>query len=87
VESVTPTYSWRLLQNFGAHNDYLTDIRRATRPMHVFVGEADQLLDAQKLKAAFYSQRTDTAVVLLPGLCHSDMVTSPDAIRVLAAAF
>ena len=87
VESVTQTYSWRLQQNFGAHNDYLADIRRAARPMQVFVGAADQLLDAQKLKAEFYSQRSDTTVVILPGLGHSDMVTSPDAIRVLVAAF
>jgi len=38
LDAVTCTYSWRLLQNFGAHTDYLADIRRVARPMRVFVG-------------------------------------------------
>jgi non-heme chloroperoxidase len=87
LDSVTRTYSWRLQKNFGAHDDYLADIRRAARPVEVFVGGADEVLDAQKLKTEFQSQRHDVPVFILPGFGHSDMVTRPDAIRTIVAAF
>jgi pimeloyl-ACP methyl ester carboxylesterase len=74
-------------QNFGAHDDYLADIRRSARPVRVFVGGADELLDAEKLRVEFQSQRSDVPVFILPGLGHSDMLTRPDAIRVVVAAF
>jgi len=85
-QATTRTYSWRLQQNFGADPDYLADIRRAARPMRVFVGGADEILDAEKLKAEFQSQRADVPVSIIAGLGHSDMVTRPDAIRLLVAA-
>lgn len=86
LDAVTGTYSWRLLQNFGAHADYLADIRRVYRPMRVFVGRSDELLDADKLKIEFQTQRQDVPVVILPGLGHSDMVTRPEAIRAIVDA-
>jgi pimeloyl-ACP methyl ester carboxylesterase len=87
LDSVTRTYSWRLQRNFGAHDDYLADIRRAARPTQVFVGEADELLDAEKLRIEFQSQRRDVPVFILPDLGHSHMVTRPDAVRTIVAAF
>ena len=84
---MTQTYSWRLQQNFGAHKDYLADIRRITRPVQVYVGEADELIEAEKVKVEFASQRTDIPVVILPGMGHSDIVTNRDAIRILVATF
>ena len=76
-----------MYKNFGADDDYLADIRRAVRPMQVFVGGADELLDAQKLEREFQSQRSDVPVSIIPGMGHSDMVTHPDAIRAIVAAF
>jgi pimeloyl-ACP methyl ester carboxylesterase len=87
IESTTRTYSWRMYRNFGADDDYLGDIRRAVRPMRVFVGGSDELIDAEKLKTEFQSQRSDVPVSIMPGLGHSDMVTRTDAIRALVAAF
>jgi non-heme chloroperoxidase len=87
LDSVTRTYSWRMQRNFGAHDDYLADIRRAVRPMRILVGGSDEILDAEKLKTEFNSQRSDVPVTIIPGLGHSDMVTRPDAIRALMAAF
>ena len=87
IEATTRTYSWRMYKNFGADDDYLADIRRAVRPMQVFVGGADELLDAQKLEREFQSQRSDVPVSIIPGMGHSDMVTHPDAIRAIVAAF
>jgi non-heme chloroperoxidase len=87
IEAATRTYSWRMYKNFGADDDYLADIRRTVRPMRVFVGGSDELLEAQKLKNEFQSQRSDVPVSILPGMGHSDMVTRPHAILALVAAF
>jgi hypothetical protein len=57
------------------------DIRRAARPVQVFVGEADEFLDAEKLRSEFPSQHRDVPIFILPGLGHSEMVNRPDAIR------
>jgi len=87
IDATTNTYSWRMYRNFGAHDDYLADIRRAARPFRVFVGGLDELLDAVKLKTEFQSQRSDVPVSIIPGLSHSDMVTRVGAIRAVVAAF
>jgi hypothetical protein len=50
------------------------------------VGRSDELLDAQKLKIEFQTQRQDVPVVILPGLGHSDMVTRPEAILAIVGA-
>ena len=87
IEAATSTWSWRMYRNFGADDDYLADIRRAARPIRVLVGGSDELLDAEKLKTEFQLQRSDVPVSIIPGLGHSDMVTRPDAIRAVVAAF
>ena len=87
TEATTRTYSWRMQRNFGADDDYRADIRRTVRPMRVFVGGSDELLDPERLKAELQSQRSNVPVSIIPGLGHSDMVTRPDAIRALVAAF
>ena len=84
---MTRTYSWRLQQNFGAHPDYLADIRAVARPVHVYVGGADELLDAEKLRVEFQSQRGDIPVVILPSLGHADMVIREEALRAIVAGF
>ena len=86
IDATTKTYSWRMYRDFGADDDYLADIRRAVRPIRVLVGGSDELLDAEKLKTEFQSQRSDVPVSIIPGLGHSDMVTRPDAIRAVTAA-
>lgn len=87
IEAATRNYSWRMYKNFGADDDYLADIRRTVRPMQVFVGGSDELLDAQKLRSEFQSQRSDVPVSIIPGMDHSDMVTRRDAILALVAVF
>jgi non-heme chloroperoxidase len=87
LDAVTRTYSWRLQQNFGAHPDYLADIRAVARPVHVYVGGADELLDADKLRGEFQSQRGDIPVVILPSFGHADMVTRDEALHAIVADF
>jgi non-heme chloroperoxidase len=85
--SVTHTYSWRLLRDFGAHSDYVADIRALRCPTRVYVGADDQLLYPDKLAGEFQLQRADIPVVVVPGAGHSDMITRPDAIGVIAGDF
>lgn len=85
IEAATHAYSWRLYKNFGADDDYLADMRRASRPMQVLVGDSDGLLDAAKLKIEFQSQRPETPVSIIPGMGHSEMVTRPAAILEVVA--
>ncbi len=87
IDATTRTYSWRMYRNFAADDDYLADMRRSVRPMRVFVGASDELLDAEKLKIEFQSQRSDVPVSIVAGMGHSDMVTRPEAILALVAAF
>jgi pimeloyl-ACP methyl ester carboxylesterase len=87
VSTVTATYSWRLARNFQPHADYLADIRAVDRPMHVYVGAADELFVADRMRAEFQAQRPDIAVSTVPGMGHSDMVTRPAAIRAVVAEF
>jgi non-heme chloroperoxidase len=87
VSTVTATYSWRLARNFQPHADYLADIRAVTRPMQVYVGTADQLFVADRMRAEFQAQRPDIAVSTVPGMGHSDMVTRPAAIAAVVAEF
>lgn len=87
IEAATRTYTWRMYRNFGAHDDYLADIRGVLRPMRVFVGGSDELLDAQKLKAEFQQQRSDVPLSIIPGMGHSDMVTRHEPILAIVAAY
>ncbi len=84
---VTRTYSLRMQQNFGPHEDYLADIRSVSRPMRVYIGSADQLFIPEKMQEVFQSQRSDAPVTVLPGLDHTAMVTHPEAIGAVVSAF
>jgi len=87
VSSVTQSYSLRLNRNFQPHDEYLGDIRAVARPMRVFVGAADDLFIPEKMQEVFHSQRGDIPVTILPGLNHTDMVTSAEAIQVVVDTF
>jgi len=87
VRSVTGSYSLRLQENFEPHDDYLADIRAVSHPMRVFVGGSDDLFIPEKMEEVFHSQRSDIPVTILPGLSHTDMVTSPEAIQAVVATF
>lgn len=84
--SVTATYSWRLQQNFGPHDDYLADMRAASGSMHVLVGAEDELLLPDQMRKIFHSQRPDVLVDVLPGLGHSAMVNKQTALAALVEA-
>jgi pimeloyl-ACP methyl ester carboxylesterase len=87
VASVTSTYSWRLQRNFQPHDSYAADIRAVSRPMQVYVGAIDQLFIPEKLQNEFQAQRRDIPVHIVADMGHTDMITRPEAIRLIAAQF
>ena len=86
VKSVTGSYSWRLLLSFQPHRDFMADIRSVSKPMHVFVGEKDELFVADRFESVFNADRKDIPITILPGVSHTDMVTSVVAIQAVVAA-
>jgi non-heme chloroperoxidase len=88
IASVTTTYSWRMLQNFQPHDDYMADIRSVSEPMIVFVGADDQLFVPAEFQQVFNidAGRKDIPVTILPGLGHTDMITRPEAIDAVVLA-
>ena len=88
VPSVTTTYSWRMLQNFQPHDNFTADIRSVSKPMTVLVGGDDQVFIPAEFEQVFHvdAGREDIPVTILPGLGHSDMITSPLAIQAVVLA-
>jgi pimeloyl-ACP methyl ester carboxylesterase len=82
----TPTYSFRLLRNFGADDDYLGDFRHLDRPACVMVGADDELLQAAAFAPLLRPVRPDIDVTVLPGLGHMAMITNPTAFAAVRAA-
>jgi pimeloyl-ACP methyl ester carboxylesterase len=87
IESVTATYSFRMEKSFAPHSDYRADIRAVPRPMQVFVGGRDELFLPEKFGEVFGAERREIPVTILPGMGHSDMITKPEAISAVVAAF
>ena len=84
--TVTATYSWRLQQNFGAHYDYIADIRAASKSMQVLVGSTDELILPAQMQKLFHAQRPEVLVEVLPDLGHSEIVTDQEAIEAVVNA-
>jgi non-heme chloroperoxidase len=89
IASLTGTYSWRMLQNFQPHDDYMADIRSVSEPMTVFVGAEDQLFAPAEFEQVFniHAGRKDIPVTILPRLGHTDMITRPEAIHAVVLAY
>ncbi len=70
ADILTSRYSWLLTRGF-ATNDYAADLRHASSPISVLVGEKDELFDAGKFAPTIAAVRTDIAVTSSPGLVMS----------------
>ncbi|MGI4756361.1 MAG: alpha/beta hydrolase [Janthinobacterium lividum] len=86
IQATTSSYSFRMQKNFEPHSDYRADIRNVTRPMQVFVGGSDELFIPEQFPKVFSADRKDVQVSILPGMCHSDMITKPAAISAVVKA-
>lgn len=77
----TRTYSWRMQQNFGAHNDYVADIRALPAATRVLVGTQDSILIPAALRREFQSVHPLLTVLCVTGAGHSELVTTPKALE------
>jgi alpha-beta hydrolase superfamily lysophospholipase len=79
-QRLTATYSYRLMRNFAA-SDYRADFAAATRPVTVFSGAADELIDPTKFSETVAGHAT---VRIIDGIDHMAIVYDPAAISIIA---
>ena len=82
---LTRHYSWLLLRAF-ATNDYAADLRNASPPISVLIGENDELFDPGKFAPTVDAVRTGIPVTIIPGLSHIEITTDPRAVPAIVAA-
>ena len=75
------TYSYRLMRNFGASASYRDDLAAAGRPVSVFAGADDELMQADKYADAVGAQ---FPVRLIAGVNHMGIVSDPAAVSAIA---
>jgi alpha-beta hydrolase superfamily lysophospholipase len=78
---LTPTYSYRLMRNFGASPDYREDFAAARGPVVVFTGTADELMFPDKYADAVGPR---VPVRLIDGVNHMEIVSAPAAVSAIA---
>jgi pimeloyl-ACP methyl ester carboxylesterase len=82
---LTGIYSFRLSQAFGT-TDYAADLRNATSPITVLVGEKDELFLAEQFAPTIHAARAEVPVLIVLDLGHIQMITDPRAVPAIVAA-
>lgn len=78
---LAPTYSYRLMRNFGSSSNYRDDLAAAGKPVAVFAGAADELMFPDKFKDAVGQH---ALVKLIDGVNHMGIVSDPAAVSAIA---
>lgn len=86
AKSMTASYSYRLLNNFGAGRQYETYLRNIRRPAVIFVGEADEQVIPDQFAPLLQRLGVNIPVTLVPNMRHTDMIHRPEALRVIVPA-
>ena len=81
---LTPTYSVRLMRNFGTDGEYRADLAAATRPLTIFCGTDDELMIADQYAEAVRGITPPVDVKLIPGVNHMAIVGAPAAVTAIA---
>lgn len=81
---LTPTYSVRLMRNFGTDGEYRADLAVATRPLTIFCGTDDELMVADQYAEAVRGITPPVDVKLIPGVNHMAIVGAPGAVTAIA---
>jgi alpha-beta hydrolase superfamily lysophospholipase len=79
ADMLTGYYSYLLMIAFGT-SDYAADLRNASSPVAVLVGERDELFHAGLFAPTIAAIRPDVPVTVVPGLSHIEMITDPRAV-------
>jgi alpha-beta hydrolase superfamily lysophospholipase len=75
------TYSYRLMRNFSASRDYRVDLAAALRPVTIFSGGADELIQSDRLGDAVGDR---VRVHIIDGVNHMGILSDPRATSVIA---
>jgi hypothetical protein len=75
-----------LALNFRPNNEYKADIRQATQPMEVFVGDADDQFHPDRFAAEFEEAVSPVPVRVLVDVGHAELTLSPVAISAVVQA-
>jgi non-heme chloroperoxidase len=84
--SVTASYSYRLMMNFGAGSQYEIYLRSIHRPAAVLVGDADEQEFADQFAPLLQRLGVKIPVTLVPNMKHVDMIAAPGALQVVVRA-
>jgi alpha-beta hydrolase superfamily lysophospholipase len=81
----TLAYSYRLNLSYHPRHDYRADIRAmGERPLLLLVGDEDQAVDGQGLRALFARDDASATIEVLPGTDHFGVFREPAALARIA---
>lgn len=83
---LTPSYSYALATNFGAHLDYAKDIANAPAALKLLVGTDDELMFPERYTEVFKAAGKNLPVTLVPGANHIGLTLNPGALAAIVAA-
>jgi len=86
AKSMTASYSYRLLNNFGAGRQYETYLRNMHRQAAIFVGDADEQVIADQFAPLLQRLGLNIPVTVVPDMKHTDMIHKAEAFRAIVPA-
>jgi non-heme chloroperoxidase len=84
--SVTASYSYRLMLNFGAGSQHETYLKNIRRPATVLVGDANEQEFANQFAPFFQRLGVNIPVTIVPNMKHADMIAAPAALQAVGQA-
>ena len=81
---LTSVYSYRLMRNYGT-NEYRGDLANAAKPIALFDGADDELMDSGKYADAIKGFESKVTLRIIPGANHMAVVSSQAALTAIVA--
>jgi non-heme chloroperoxidase len=85
ARSMTASYSYRLMMNFGAGIGYASYLKTIRQPAAILVGDADEQVVADQFAPLLQRLGVDIPVTIVPNMKHIDMIAAPEALQVVTA--
>ena len=83
---LTPTYSYALSTNFGAHLDYVQNIAKAAPKLKLIAGTDDELMYSDRYADLFTKAGKTIPITLVPATNHIGLTLNAPAVAAIAAA-
>jgi alpha-beta hydrolase superfamily lysophospholipase len=83
---LTPSYSFALSTNFGAHRDYAQDIAKAPSNLKLIAGTDDELMFVDLYASLFTSASKTPPITLVPATNHIGLILNTSALTAIVAA-